>query len=75
MTNAIEFLGLPEFFAKDLMYSNIFEPRFMRECDAWYQAAELGIVLGDKSVYECTAEQAAQVLEAIADGRIAISED
>jgi len=68
-SSAARFLGLSWDFAYDL-----FLPR-THKCDAtpqqpWSQARTLGLLPPEKSAYDATAEEAASLLEAIANGQI-----
>jgi len=73
-STAAEWLGLSEDFADRLFIPidlpEVYDKESINYKTAWSQAARLGIIPDNRDVYGCSAEQAAQVLEAIADGRI-----
>lgn len=67
--SASAWLGLSYDFAYDLFIPE-HHPKMIDYDSPWRQAARLGIIPGDMDIYEVNADQAADVLEAIADGRI-----
>jgi hypothetical protein len=66
-TNAANFLGLSHDFCSDLFIPSLLAHTLN---PPWRVAVQLGIIPDYQMVYSATAEQAAQLLEAIADGRV-----